>query len=408
MPKFRYRAYDASGALVEDVIETGSRQGAVDALHSKGLFTLELAESEPAVTQRWWQREVFGSGSLPVSGLAIFTREFATLVKAEIPLDESLRIVSLQPMMPSRVRSTIQALLESVRQGQSLSTAMSQRGADFPEYYWRLVEAAEASGSLGDVLEDLAGFLERSDEVRKKLASALLYPAILLCAAAIAVGVILTVLLPTVLPLFSDAGTKPPAVLQFMVDAQNFVAANWALALTALALAVIGLYVVLRSAEVRRRLDSLILRLPVIGRFVSHRETARFARTLATMTRNGVPILDAMRITGGVLTNRAFSSSVMQSVEVVREGGTLAQPLEKTGLFPELALRLMSVGEQTGQLDLMLTRVATIYEATTERQMSRMMTLLTPALTLVIGAMVGGLILSVMSAILSINDLALQ
>lgn len=408
MPKFRYRAYDERGSLIEDDIETGTREAAVEALHRRGLFTLDIAESQPVSTLRWWEREVFGGGSLPVKGLAIFTRELATLIRADIPLDECLRIVALQPLMPSRVRNCTHALLESVRQGSSLSSAMAKRGAEFPEYCWRLVEAAEASGSLADVFEDLAAFLERSDEVRKQVGSALLYPAILMFAAAIAIGVILTVLLPTVLPLFADAGAKPPQFLQFLVDMQMFVSANWLLTLILCVLLAVAATVALRNASLRLWLDRMVLRVPLLGRLITNSETARFSRTLATMIRNGVPILDGLRISGAVLKNRSFSQAVNQATIAVKEGGMLSQPLERVGLFPELALRLTAVGEQTGQLDPMLMRVAVIYEATTQREISRLMTLLTPALTLIIGGIVGGLILSVMSAILSVNDLALQ
>lgn len=408
MPQFRYRAYDQHGALKKGDIEARSREAALEALHKQSFYTLDLLEAKPAGSQRWWDREVFGGGSLPLSGLALFTRELSILINADLPLDEALRIVSLQPLMPARVRKCTQAILEAVRGGSSLSGAMAARGGDFPEYYWRLVESGEASGSLGDVLEDISGFLERSAELRSQISSALVYPAILMAAAAVAVGVILTLLVPTVLPLFKDAGAPPPPFLQFLVDADSFVSQNWAL----VAAVAVGLFIAtalaFRNAGFRQWLDRAFLRVPLLGRFSANRETARLARTLATLTRNGVAMLDAVRISAAVLRNRAFATAVTQAGETLKEGGTLSKPLEQSGLFSELSLRLIAVGEQTGQLEPMLTRVATIYEATLARQISRLMTLLTPVLTLLIGLMVGGLIVSVMNAILSVNNLALQ
>jgi general secretion pathway protein F len=222
------------------------------------------------------------------------------------------------------------------------------------------------------------------------------------------VGVVVSVLVPAVVPLFKDAGTEPPAALRMLSDIHGFVAGNWPAVLGGIGLAAISVYALSKNEAVRLWLDRLILRLPLLGRLTANRETARFARTLATMTRNGVPMLDGVRISGSVLSNRAFAAAVGKAGDALKEGGTLSQPLDASGLFSELSLRLIGVGEQTGQLEQMLMRVASIYEATVQRQMARFVTLLTPTLTLLIGGLVGSLIISVMGAILSVNDLALQ
>jgi general secretion pathway protein F len=408
MPRYRYRAYDQYGALTEGQIETRSRDMALTLLHQRGNHPLEVTEDVPTPQLRWWEREVFGSGAISVAGLALMTRELATLVKADLPLDESLRIVSLQPLIPAKIRRATKALLESVRGGESFSGALAARGTEFPEYYWRLVQAGEASGTLGDVLEDISVFLERSSDVRAQVGSALLYPAVLLLAAIAALTIIMTVLLPTVVPLFKDAGATPPATLLFLVNAQDALQSNWPVALIGLAGLIVAGAVALRNQGLRLVLDRWVLKLPIVGRLVSARETSRFARTLATLTRNGVSMLDAVRISGSVLQNRAFAVAVASAGEGLKEGDMLSAPLLQSGLFSELALRLITVGEQTGQLDTMLMRVATIFETALQRQLARLMSLLTPILTLLIGGLVGGLILSVMNAILSVNDLAFQ
>ena len=410
MPRFRFRAYDKQGALKEGEIEARSRETALDMLHQRGQYPLDLsadAETAAAPEKHWWDHEIsLGDGSLPMAGLALFTRELATLVKADLTLDESLRIVALQPLIPRRIKSATLGVYEQVREGNSLSGALAARGKEFPEYYWRLIQAGEASGSLGEVLDELAQFLERSSEVRSQVGSALLYPAVLLVAAACALGVILTVLLPTVVPLFKDAGAPLPTTLKFLVDAQEFATHNWIAMLAAFA-GLIGLFLIgARNTGMRMTFHRTLLRLPIIGGLIANRETARFSRTLATMIRSGVPMLEAVRISGSVLQNQAFSNAVTQAGQVLQEGGTLSAPLLRSGLFSELSMRLIAVGEQTGQLEPMLTRVAQIYESTLQRQLARFMSLLTPVLTLVIGGLVGGLILSVMSAILKVNELA--
>ena len=409
MSRFRYRAYDKQGVLKEGEIEARSRETALEALHQRGEFPLDVTgdDSPARPAQKWWDRDIsFGDGALPLAGLTIFTRELATLVKADLTLDEALRIVSLQPLIPRKIKSATLGILDSVRQGDSLSGALAARGKEFPEYYWRLVQAGEASGSLGDVLDDLAQFLERSSEVRTQVGSALLYPAVLLVAAGGALAVILTVLIPTIVPLFKDAGASLPGTLQFLVNAQSFISRNWIAVLIALAAALVLLTLSLRTAGLRTILHRAFLRIPIVGGMISNRETARFARTLATMTHSGVPMLEAVRISGSVLQNQAFATAVANAGQALQEGGTLSQPLLQSGLFSELSMRLIAVGEQTGQLETMLMRVAQVYEATLQRQLGRLMSLLTPVLTLVIGGLVGGLILSVMSAILKINELA--
>jgi len=216
----------------------------------------------------------------------------------------------------------------------------------------------------------------------------------------------MTVLLPTIVPLFKDQGAKPPAALQFLMDVQDFTSAHWPELLAGLGGVAVIAAAALRNAGIRDSLDRALLRLPVVGRLLTARETARFARTFATLSRNGVPIVDTLRLTATVMRNRAFKHAVTEAGDSVTSGDRLGEPLLRSGIFPEMALRLISVGEQTGQLDTMLMHVAVVFETSLQRQTSQLLTLLTPVLTLLIGGTIGGLILAVMNAILSVNDLA--
>ena len=408
MPEFRYRAYGPTGALERGEISSMSRDAAIAMLSARGAFPLEVDEAKPAAAAPWWNREIGGSARLSSADLALFTRELATLVKAEIPLDDSLRLVSLQPMLGANMRSLTSNLHSAVREGRSLSEAIALQNGAFPEFTWRLIQAGEASGALGNVLDDMAQFLERSSDVKGQIFSALLYPMILIAAAIAALAVIMNVLLPTIVPLFKDAGATPPAIIALLVQIHAVLSAHWPVVAASILAIIICVVAALRTASVRAAIDRAVLRLPVIGRLVAYRETARFSGTLATLVRNGVPMLDAVRISGAVLSNRTFSNAVAAAGDDIKEGTTLSQPLLVSGVFPELALRLIAIGEQTGQLDVMLQRVSAIHDATLQRQVARYTSLLTPILTLVIGLLVGGLIISVMGAILSVNDLAFQ
>lgn len=408
MPRFTFKAFDDTGALAAGEVAAANRESALEVLARRGQIPFDLSETVSDVSLPWWQREVFGQGRLSSRNLAVFTRELASLVKAELPIDEALRIVAVQPMLPARLRQITNATLERVLEGEALSDAFTAQGNAFPEFYARLVKSGEMTGSLSDVLDDLAKVLERTAETRSRVGSALVYPAVLMIAAIIAMGVILTVLIPTLLPIFEDAGVQPPVLIRVLAGAQKFVAANWLVIAILAAAGVVALAIAARSPQFRLAIDRAVLRLPLIGSLIERRETARLARTLAVLSRNGVPILDTMRIASGVLTNRAYAQAVRQAGEEIKEGGTLSGPLTRSGLFPDLFLRLTAVGEKTGQMDTMQIRVAEIFETAVERQVERLTGLITPVLTLLIGGVVGGLIISVMGAIFSVNDLALK
>ena len=268
-----------------------------------------------------------------------------------------------------------------------------------------MVQAGQTSGKLGDVLDNVTVYLERSAEVRANVITASLYPMILIIAAGIAVGVIMTVLLPAIVPLLKDAGADLPLIVRVLDGLRDLVIGHWSVVLVA-AVAVIFLALAMRSNQsVRRVASSLALRIPIVNGLITGRETARFSRTLATLMRSGVPMLEAIRISGSVIKNFAFRSAIDNVGEQVRQGATLSQPLIDSGLFPELAVRIIAVGEQTGQLEIMLIRVADIFETTLQRRLERLTGLMTPILTLVIGLLVGWLIVSVMGALLSINQL---
>lgn len=407
MPRYAYEAYDQHGTLKTGEIEAVSRQAALDALHRQGQFPLEISEARSTQAQPWWQREVLGSTTLPLADLGLLTREMATLIKADVPLDDTLRLVSLQPLMPTRTRGLMTGLFNRVREGAALSEAL-QHSNRVPEYYWRLVQAGEASGALGSVLDELAVLLERQIELRRQVVTALLYPLTLLVAALLALIVIVTVLLPTIVPLFKDAGATLPSTVQLMVDARDVIQRHWLVVLLVVAAVIAGAAAAARDQRVRLQKDQLLLKLPIVGRLIADRETARFARTLSTLTHNGVPVLEAVRITASVMQNSAFAVAAADIGERLKEGRVLSAPMVESRLFPELAIRLVGVGEQTGQLSTMLMQVATIYEATLQRQLARLMSLVTPILTLLIGGLVGGLILSVMNAILSVNELVFK
>jgi general secretion pathway protein F len=408
MPRYSYKAYTKSGALTAGEVSASTRGGALDAIAHRGQIPLEVKEDGPAEALPWWQREVFTGSQIAATQLALYTRELASLAKAELPTDDVLRIVAVQPAIPPRLRLITTNVAERVREGQALSEAFAAQGAAFPEYFWRLIKAGEAGGSLATTLDELAVLFERSAEVRAQTVSSLVYPAILVAAAIGAIAVITSVLLPALLPIFADANATPPRPVQFLASLHDAVARYWPLIVAAIAGCFAMVAAAARNPALRLRLDGLKLHLPVVGRFIRERETARFSRTFSTLVRNGVPILDAVTTAAGVVSNSVYASTIAAAAEDIRQGSVLSRPLGKSGLFPDLFMRLAIVGEETGHVDQMHLRAAEIYEASQQRQVQRLTALVTPVLTLLIGGVVGGLILSVMGAILSLNELAIR
>jgi general secretion pathway protein F len=406
MPLYQYRAYDSAGALRSGEMEAASDAGVLQQLKAAGLIPVEAVESRRARVERWWERDLFADRNLPPASLALFTRELATLVDAGIPLDEALRIVTLHPMI-AKVRKATEETLAYVLEGASLAEAMERQGR-FGDFYCSMVRAGEAAGNLGQVLRQLATSLERSVETRQRLRSALVYPMVLVAMAVGGLVLIATVLLPTIVPIFTDAGAEPPFAIRLMLDLQNGLARHWVLVLIGLVLFVAGLVMLWHNPQARSLFSRLALKAPLVGPIVTMAETAKLARTLASLLGSGVPMLTALRIVGSVAGNAHVAAAIADAADEVKEGRMLSRGLARSGVFPSLMLRLTAVGEETGRLEPMLRHVETIFEGQVHRRLEHLLTLLTPTLTIGMGLIVGGLILSVMSAILSINELAFQ
>jgi general secretion pathway protein F len=407
MPSYRYRAYDAAGALRSGEIEGASDTGVLQQLRAAGLIPVEAVEqSGKAGDVRWWERELFADRLLPPAGVALFTRELATLVDAGVPLDEALRIVTLHPMA-AKVRKAAAETLGHLLEGASLADALERQGR-FGDFYCSMVRAGETAGNLAEVLRQLATALERSVETKARIRSALIYPCVLVAMAVGGLVLISTVLLPTIVPIFTDAGAEPPFIIQLLLDVQNGLAEHWVLVVLALVGAAVGIVALVQSPQARIVFHRLVLKAPLVGPLVIMAETAKLARTLASLLGSGVPMLTALRIVGNVASNGRVAAAIADAADEVKEGRMLSRGLAKSGVFPSLMLRLTAVGEETGRLEPMLRHVEKIFEGQVHRRLEHLLTLLTPTLTIMMAVIVGGLIMSVMSAILSINDLAFQ
>jgi general secretion pathway protein F len=406
MPIYSYKAYGSGGELTEGQIEAASEQAAHDRLWSQKLVPFELVMSG-AATAPWWRRELFAGETLSQSQLAAFTREFATLASAGIPLDDVLRILADQTSS-AKTRPITEAILADVLNGGALSDAFEKQGRGFSPEYVSVIRAGEVSGRLGQALEELAALLESRAEARAKVQSALVYPVILIALSLVSLGVITSVLIPNIAPMFAEGGRPVPGTIRVLMSLHEF----WAeilVSLSAILFASIGIGVAaLRRPANRLAFDRFKLRLPIIGMFFLKRETARYTRTLGTLLKAGVPLLQAATSARTAVRNAVLLAGVTTTIDTVREGAPLHIALRRHTVLPPLALRMITIGEEAAKLDAMLLKVAAMFEQQTEHDVARFMTILTPAITLFVAVFIGALIVTIMNAILGLNDLAVQ
>jgi general secretion pathway protein F len=401
---FRYRAYGLDGSLAEGAVDAASSDAANDMLWSQGLTPFQMRAANESGT-KWWNREIFSGAGSQRADLVAFTREFAMLNAAEIPLDDALRILREQASSP-RLRALVEGLLAEVLNGTPLSDAMQKQAKIFPADYIAVVRAGEIGGTLNDVFVELAELLERRAEIRARIQSALVYPCMLVALSLATLAIIVGGLIPSIAPIFGQSGKPMPAGIRFMMALQESwfeIVVGAALA----ALAILGtISVATRKPAVRQALDRFKLRVPVFGAFLLQQETARFARTLGTMLKAGVPLIQAAKSACSVIGNRHIAAGMDRAIEAIHQGAALHRALRKETVLPAIALQMISVGEEAGKLDRMLTSVAIMLERQIQSSIDRFMSALTPALTVGIALMVGALILPVMTAVLSLNDLA--
>lgn len=406
MPRFRCKAVSAAGATVEMVVEAADRAAAVDQVRAKGHLPVRVEEERAGSLMAWLNRDVGRGRAVGVTEAAVLLRELATLVRAGLPLDQALELLAGHGSKPA-VRLLIADVLKKVRAGSALADAMAQQGRAFDRFTIGMVRAGEASGALETVLMRTADTMERAQKAKSDLRSALIYPAILLTTAMASVGVIVTVVIPSFREIFEEAGYQLPLATRIVVAIGSAAETFWWLPI-ALALG-FWLFAVRarQTPEGRKAWDRRMLRLPVIGQLLAKSETSRFSFALSMLLGNGVSMLPALEIVRGTLGNAALASAVEDVSRHVKAGRGLAGPLDDTHLFPPLAMRLIRIGEESGRLEDMLAHVAAAYEREVQQDIQRGMTILGPTITVLIALLIGGIIVSILVPMFSIQNLVL-
>lgn len=395
MPVFLFRATTMDGAIAEGSLEAADEKSAVEILRDRGVIPLNVEVPRESVFLKFTSRSYD-------SDLLIFTTELSALLNAGLPLDRSLQILS--DITESRqMKKVVEAVLKGIRGGASFSDALGKNRQAFPKIYVNMVRAGETGGILPAVLERLAEFLESRRDLRAQVVSAMIYPCVLLATGGLSIVILLTFVLPRFSAVFAEVGGALPLSTQVLLAVSGFLKFWGWTVVPLVALAWASLRRLNSHESGRLKLDSL--KLKFMGDVVRKLETARFCRTLGTLIGNGVPLLQALGNSRDVIGNQVVAAAVGKVMEGARQGKGISQPLVATGVFPPLAVSMIKVGEETGQLETMLIRIAVTYEKALKEAVRRFIGVLEPALILAMGMVIGFIVISVLVAVFSITDL---
>jgi general secretion pathway protein F len=406
MGTFQYTATDSTAKIVRGSMEAANERAVVTWLRDNGYYPVKIGQFAVEAAERPGLVRLptrFARGPSAQDVLA-FTQQLATLLEAGMELDRSLAIL-LDLADNPRFRSILRGILADIQAGSSFADSLAKHPRLFSRLYVNMVKAGEAGGVLEAILARLSGFLERSKAVRDEVTSALIYPLLLLLVGGAAVVVMMNFVIPRFAQIFADTKQLMPLPTRILLAVSTFTTTYWWVFLGVIVVGLIALRAYLQTEQGRLQWDQWKLELPLLGGLVREIEVSRFARTFGTLLHSGVPVLAAASIVKETVTNRVIAAALSRVQEGVKRGEGISGPLRATGAFPSFSVHMTKVGEETGKLEEMLIKVADTYDERVRRTVKRLTSLLEPVLILLLGAIVGFIVLSMLLAIFSINEL---
>jgi len=405
VPEFAYKATDSMGKIVEGLMEAPEERDVIGKLQSLGYIPIKVGH--PSKT-RGFSLDIDITAffrRISSGDVMTFTQQLSTLVSAGLPLDKSLFIVA-ELTEKGELKKVVTDVLSSIQEGVSFADALAKHPKVFSKLYVNMVRAGEAGGVLELILERLVGFLEGSQELKDTVTSAMIYPSLLSGFCVLIIVIFLTVIIPMFSAMFEDAGEKIPASAQFLLGVSASIKGFWWVIVGVFGGAYFGIKRYLATENGRLKWDGLKLKLFMVKTLVQKIEVARFARTLGTLIRSGVPILQSLNIVKETISNLIISSSLVGIHEGIKEGEGISKPLKNANTFPPLAIHMITVGEETGRLDEMLLKVADTYDKDVRNTVKRFISILEPALILFMAFIVGSIVITMLLAIISVNDIS--
>lgn len=402
MPLFRYKAFTPAGEAIDGAMEAGSAEEVIAKIQDAGNLPVEAKPADAA-----GGAGLFGlfrpRDALSADQVLQFTQQLATLLGAGQPLDRALQILLDLPESEA-ARKVIERIRETVRGGAPLSAGLEQQHGMFSKLYINMVRAGEVGGSLHDTLKRLADYLERSKALKESVINALIYPVILVVMVLGSLALLLGYVVPQFMPLFQDMGAELPTLTRIVLWVGDALNAGWWMILALMVLALVAVRRQLNDPVRRARFDTWLLQRGRVGDLIAKIETARLARTLGTLLHNGVPMLAALAIARNVMGNLALVEAVDESAEAVKTGSGLALSLARSKRFPRLALQMVQVGEESGELDTMLLKVADTFDVEVRNTLDRLLAALVPLLTIVMAGVIAMIVLAILLPILDLSS----
>lgn len=397
MSTFRYSAKDKNGSSVSGILDAGSDAEATEILHKKELIVISLREEKKKLLKAKDRK-------VKLDDLVVFSRQLATLIDAGIPLVQALRILSEQ-IENKVLKNVVISIRQDIESGMSFYDAMARHPNIFSDFFINMARAGEASGMLNEVLDRIATYLEKSAALSRKVKSSLVYPAVVISMAIIITAVLLVKVVPTFKGIFDLLGGELPLPTRILIGVSDLLRQYFLLALGGLVVLGFIFQKYISTEKGRYLFDSQKLKMPILGPLFVKVAVAKFARTFATLTRSGVSVLNALDIVSKTSGNKVIEASVTGCRISVREGEPIAQPLSQGGIFPPMVCRMISVGEQTGQLEKMLSKIADFYEEQVDAAVGGLTSMIEPLVIAFLGIIIGGIVISLFLPIFQITQL---
>ncbi|MBI2789228.1 MAG: type II secretion system F family protein [Elusimicrobia bacterium] len=407
MPAYNYKAKTAAGLVMEGTIDADEQRAAVEKLRGQKMVVLEIAEKTLSPLEKFkaavgWKKS---KNAIPSKDLSLFSRQLSTLVGAGVPIVQSLGILETQAENPD-FKEVLGAVKSDIEAGLSISDALKKHPNAFPDLYCSMVKAGELGGILDTILERLTAYLESSEALKAKVKGAMMYPAIVLSICTIVTVFLMIFVIPTFKNIFAGFGAELPLPTQMLIDISDAMKARWYVIVAAPFVGYKAFMKFYSTPYGHKWVDAQSLKAPIFGPILKKVAVARFTRTLGTLIKSGVPIMQALETVSQTAGNVIIAEAVNNTRESIREGGHLSDPLKKSGIFPNMVTSMISVGEETGALDIMLSKIADFYDQEVDTAVKGLTSMIEPIVIVVMGIIIGTIVIAMFMPMFGMGELA--
>ncbi len=390
MPTFVWKGRTPEGRAVEGEMTADSQQEVISALRKRNIIPISVNIKEK---KKLPSLEDLFPARVNVDEMAMFTKQFATMLEAGLPLMDALNTLYIQTKNRT-LKKTIGKIAEDLEGGYTLADAMRKHKKVFSDLYVNMVEAGEKGGALGEILIRLAEYLEKTADLQRKIRGAMIYPIIVVLVALVATAALLIFVIPTFAGLYESFGAELPLLTKIVIGLSNFVKKYILVIIGVLVAIVVGIRIWYGTDPGREVIDRILLKVPIIGNLIHKQALSRFSRTLSTLLRSGVPLIDSMDITAKTTGNKVVQHAIERARNSIREGSTISSPLQKAGIFPPLVVQMVHIGEQSGNLDEMLLKVSEFYDKEVDAAVEALTSALEPLIMVFLGGIVGTMVIA--------------